>query len=503
MSAAGAEPSAGGVRLKRVVARLDAEGLLVSAPPGDAVLSGISDDSRQVESGHLFCAWAGTAMDSHRFVPAAASAGAAAALVERRVDESPLPQVIVRDGRRAAAVAAALVFGEPARRLTLVGVTGTNGKTTTAWLLRHLLAASAPAAFIGTLGMIVEGRTPLPGTEALTTPGPVDLARRFRELVDRGVRAAALEVSSHALEQGRVDALRFHAAVFTNLTRDHLDYHGTEAAYLAAKRKLVGLLREDGVAVLNADDPAWAGLERAAPRAVRFGTESPDADVRATDVRTDAAGARFRLTTPAGSAAVVLPLLGAFNVQNALGAAAACHALGMAPATVAARLASAPQVPGRLERIAGHPCPVLTDYAHTPDALGRALAALRPLASGRLIVVFGAGGDRDRGKRPLMGAVVLRGADLAIVTSDNPRTEDPERIIDEIVAGMAGRAYVRERDRRQAIALALAEAKPGDLVLLAGKGHETYQVVGTEKIPFDERAIVQAWLDEHGAEVET
>lgn len=480
----------GAIGIGEIVRRLEAEGRVVSAPGTDTVITGIADDSRRVRAGDLYCAWAGTALDGHRFVPAAESAGAVAALVERPVPESSLPQVVVRDGRRSAALAAATFYGDPADTLRLVGVTGTNGKTTTTWLLRHLLGARWGAASIGTLGVILEDGSPFPGGESLTTPGPVDMARVLRELVDRGVGAVAMEVSSHALDQGRVHALRFDAAIFTNLTRDHLDYHGTEEAYVGAKRSLVGMLREGGAAVLNADDGAWSGLGDEAPRALDYAIERDGAAVRAEQVELGPFGARFRLVTPTGVAKVELPLLGGFNVYNALGAAGAALALGFEVDEVASLLESAPQVPGRLEKVADAPCTVLRDYAHTPDALERVLTALRPLVPGRLIVVFGAGGDRDRGKRPLMGAVAEQWADIPIVTSDNPRTEDPELIIAEIEAGMPARRHLRVTDRRAAIARALEIARPEDLVLLAGKGHETYQIVGKEKLPFDERVVV-------------
>jgi UDP-N-acetylmuramoyl-L-alanyl-D-glutamate--2,6-diaminopimelate ligase len=324
----------------------------------------------------------------------------------------------------------------------------------------------------------------------------VDLARTLRQLVDRGVSAIVMETSSHALHQGRVEALRFDVAVFTNLSRDHLDYHGTVEAYLEAKLSLCDLLRADGVAVVNADDPAWASVAARAARVIRFGLRE-SANVRAVNVRLDADGARFDLVHRGDAAPVTLPLLGEFNVHNALGAAASALAMGFTLADVVRQLATIPQVPGRLERIADEPCPVLRDYSHTPDALGRALEALRPLVSGRLIVVFGAGGDRDRGKRPLMGAVAERAADIAIVTSDNPRTEDPDAIIDEIEAGMS-QPHVRVTDRRSAIAQALRIAKPDDLILLAGKGHETYQVIGRETRPFDEHDIVHELWAERG-----
>ena len=298
-----------------------------------------------------------------------------------------------------------------------------------------------------------------------------------------------MEVSSHSLDQGRVDRLVFRAAIFTNLTRDHLDYHKTLEDYFKAKAKLSTYLAKDGLEVINADDPAWQRLRRD-HRRITFG-EREAADVSARNVSADAGGSRFRLATPTGDADVRLPLLGRFNVANALGVAACAWGVGVPVDEIAAQLTRAPQVPGRMERIATTPCTVLRDYAHTPDALERALETVRSLTNGRVIVVFGAGGDRDRGKRAPMGEVCVRLADLAIATSDNPRTEDPERILDDVEQGMRGRPHHREVDRRKAIASALGLAKPGDTLVLAGKGHETYQVVGTVKQPFDERAIVR------------
>ena len=499
MSARASAPLA----LSRVVARLQDDGLLVngpSAPAAETRITGVSDDSRRVAPGDLFCAWAGTHSDSHAYLGKAAQAGAAAALVEHRVGEIGIPQVVVSDGRRAAAAAAMAILGDPAGRLRLLGVTGTNGKSTTVWMLRHLLSARWPCASIGTLGVRLADGSLVPGSENLTTPGPVDLARMMADLVAAGVQAVAMEVSSHALDQGRVAALRFDAAVFTNLTRDHLDYHGTLEAYRAAKLRLLDLLEPDAAVVLNAADPAWRGVaEGRAARILTFG-RAAGADVVAEDVRTSAQGARFRLVTPAGASDVRIPLVGEYNVDNALGTAAAALALGVGLDVVVRQLETLPQVPGRLEKITDRPCPVFADYAHTPDALERALAALRPLTAGRLVVVFGAGGDRDRGKRPLMAAVAQAGAERVIVTSDNPRTEDPDAIIDEIVAGFrpvqAGQSgWTRVTDRREAIALALAGARSGDVILLAGKGHETYQVVGTEKRHLDEREVVADWLE--------
>ncbi|MBX3133249.1 MAG: UDP-N-acetylmuramoyl-L-alanyl-D-glutamate--2,6-diaminopimelate ligase [Gemmatimonadaceae bacterium] len=472
---------------------LQAAGLLVGERGAlPASVAGLTDDSRAVVAAGCFVAVRGSARDGHEFLPQVAAAGAALAVVAADAT-TDLPALLVSDTRAAAATLAAAYYGDPARQLTLVGVTGTNGKTTTVGLLRHLLdAPDAPSASIGTLGVLLGDGQPLPGGAGLTTPGPIELQRLLRALVDAGVRRVAMEVSSHALDQQRVGALRFAAGVFTNLTRDHLDYHGTMDAYLAAKARLVGLLADDGVAVVNGDDPAWRGLPPA-PRTLRFGMRA-EADLRAEELRFTPRGSAWLLRQGEQSRPVALPLIGEFNVANALGAAAAAIAVGVPFDTVAARLATVPQVPGRLELLGERPT-VLRDYAHTPDALTRALAALRPFTPGRLIVLFGCGGDRDRGKRPLMATAARDGADHLVVTSDNPRTEDPERILDDICAPLAPGSYDRIEDRRAAIAHALALADPErDVVLLAGKGHETYQIRGQTSYPFDEAAIVRELL---------
>ena len=476
------------MRAEALRERLTAAGLLATWPDGvPADLAGVTTDSRKVPPGALFVAYAGTTSDGHAYGPAAAHAGASVLIVEHDLPGGDAPQIRVTNGRHAAAVAAALFHGDPARALQLVAVTGTNGKTTSVHLLRHLLAAAAPAASIGTLGAVGADGAVLPGTEALTTPGPVELMATLATLRAQGVRSVAMEASSHSLDQDRLFGLTFRAGVFTNLTRDHLDYHRTEAAYRAAKLRLADLIASDGWVVANADDAAWSALD-GRPQRLTFGLTA--GDVRATEVAGDARGMRFTLTARGTRAALTLPLLGLYNVENALGAAACALALGHDLAAVAARLATTPQVPGRMERLADEPCVVLRDYAHTPAALERALAALRPLTPGRLIAVFGCGGDRDRGKRPVMGGIAARDADLAIVTSDNPRTENAQRILDEIEGGMGETPHLRIVDRRQAIARALTIARQGDTVLLAGKGHETYQVVGAERFPFDEREIV-------------
>lgn len=450
----------------------------------------IADDSRRVVPGALFVAVRGVVADGHDYLERARAAGAAAAVVEDP-SRTDLPALVVRSSRRAAAIAAAQAFGRPAEGIRLVGVTGTNGKTTTVNILRHLLDhPTERSASIGTIGVLVgsEGE-PVEGGAGLTTPGPVELQRVLRDLCARGVRRIAMEVSSHALHQHRVDGVTFDVAVFTNLTRDHLDYHGTMDAYFAAKALLLDYLRPHGTVVVNADVMEWRQL-KTDRRRVSYGVRVVANEVHAEHVTAAARGTDLTLALDQERFPTRLPLIGEFNLSNALGAAAAAYALGIPGAQIAERLATLPQVPGRLEMISEQPM-VLRDYAHTPDALERALDALRPYAKGRLIVVFGAGGDRDRGKRPEMGAAAARLADLAIVTSDNPRTEDPERILDDIVAGMSGATYERIVDRRDAIARAVALAGPGDVVLLAGKGHETYQIRGTEKFPFDEREIVR------------
>ncbi len=464
--------------------------LLIGAPADGPSPAAIGMDSRTALPGTLYVAVRGSQADGHRFVPDAVRRGATCVVVET-AQQSGVPEIIVRDGRRAALALGQAWYGHPGRQLTLIGVTGTNGKTTTTGIIRHLFNASHGAGSIGTLGAFDGHGKPVDSTAgSLTTPGPIDLQATLAELLAGGGTHVAMEASSHSLDQGRLDGLGFAAGVFTNLTRDHLDYHGTMESYLGAKLKLSTLLTLEGVEVINLDDDAWRVLPPRAPR-VTFGLH-PAADVRASGVVLDAGGSRFRLEGRYGRAAAALPLLGDFNVSNALAGMACALGLGRPLDEVVSRLAATPQVPGRMERIAEAPCIVLRDYAHTPDALERALATLRPLTGGRIIVVFGCGGDRDRGKRPIMGRIAAEGADLAIATSDNPRTEDPGAIIDDIEQGMGGVPHLRIVDRLAAIHAALDEARAGDTLLLAGKGHETYQVLGTEKVPFDERAIVRA-----------
>jgi UDP-N-acetylmuramoyl-L-alanyl-D-glutamate--2,6-diaminopimelate ligase len=348
--------------------------------------------------------------------------------------------------------------------------------------------AIGPAASVGTLG-VLRGREghAVPGGAGLTTPGPIELRRALRRLADSGVRCAAMEVSSHSLAQGRVDGLTFPVAAFTTFSRDHLDYHGTMDEYFDAKARLVEHVTPDGALIVNADDPAWRRLP-SGRRVLTYGLAG-DAEIGARLVRDEPRGTAFTLKIGADTADVHLPLVGDFNVGNALAAAGIAHVMGAEVRAIARALSNAPQMPGRLEVLADVPL-VLRDYAHTPDALERSLATVRRLGSARVVLVFGCGGDRDRGKRPQMGAVAARLADHVIVTSDNPRTEDPDAIIDDIVAGMPPDSFERQEDRRAAIHRALEIASPGDVVLIAGKGHETYQIRGSVAYPFDEKEIV-------------
>ncbi len=472
-----------------LIAALQRAGLLRDPGPGLPALSQLTTDSRAVQPGTMFIAVRGSQADGHRYLADAVRAGAVAAVVEVRQGLA-IPEMVVTDGRLAAIELARAWYDDPGRQLSLIGVTGTSGKTTTTLLTRHLFNADGTAGSVGTLGAFDGSDRPIASTAgSLTTPGPVDLQATLAGLVAAGVKRVAMETSSHSLDQGRLDGLTFDGAIFTNLSREHLDYHKTMDEYRTAKLKLMDYLVPGGTAAVNADDPAWQDLvERR--RVVTFGM-GPDAQVRAEAAVLLPTRSRFVLAGRFGRAEVDLPLPGDFNVANALGAAAVALGMGIDLATVAERLGTAPQVPGRMERLVEAPCVVIRDYAHKPDALERVLRTLRPLTPGRLIVLFGCGGDRDRGKRPIMGRIAAEVGDVVVVTSDNPRTEDPGLIVDEVADGVpAGTVLHREPDRRAAIRWALGEARAGDTLLLAGKGHETYQVIGKEYVPFDEREIV-------------
>ena len=476
---------------------------------GEAVLDDATHDSRQARPGMVFCAIVGAVTDGHEHAAAAVDRGASALLVERWLDLD-VPQVKVPDSRAATGPAAARVHGMPSADLTVVGITGTNGKTTSAYLVEAAFgAAGRGTGLVGTVETRIHGDA-VPGLR--TTPEGTDVQRLLAAMRDRGVDGVAMEVSSHGLELRRVDGTRFAVAVFTNLSQDHLDFHPTMDAYLAAKQRLF----TPGLAVrgiVTVDGSGWG--ERVAAEAtipvVTLGT-GVEADVRIEAVRADLAGTAVRLHGAAevlGGADTVdveTRLVGAYNGRNAAGAYLAAVAAGVPAEAAAAGIAACPGVPGRLEPVdVGQPFTVLVDYAHTPDAVATVLATLRPLLprGARLIVVLGAGGERDQAKRPLMGAAAAAGADVAVLTSDNPRSEDPQAILDAVAGGAATvpdpAEIVMAIDRRRAIAAALDRARPGDVVVIAGKGHETTQDLGYQVIPFDDREVTRELLAVHAA----
>ncbi|MFW6192557.1 MAG: UDP-N-acetylmuramoyl-L-alanyl-D-glutamate--2,6-diaminopimelate ligase [Gemmatimonadota bacterium] len=473
---------------RQVVRRLRERGLSPrwrGDPPAE--FEGLYDDSRAVREGGLFCAVRGTRVDAHRFLAEARDAGAAAAVVEAPRPELDLPQLVVDDTRLAVAHLASLFAGDPAGELRVHGVTGTNGKTTTAWTLRHVLAGEAAAAAVGTLGVVDRSGRRVP--RDLTTPGPIELMEMLRDLRGEGAEHVAMEASSHALDQRRVDGINFASMAFTNLGHDHLDYHGTPEAYRRAKLRAARLVAPSGACVVNRDDRAWRDLDPGASRLVTYG-RAPDADVRAVDVEHAPHGSVWTLQHGEDRIRVATPLPGSFNVSNSLAAAAAALAAGLSLETVGRRLGTVPQVPGRMEVLLRKPCLVVRDFAHTPEALRKALEVLRP-EQARLCVVFGCGGDRDATKRAPMGRAASEVAHRSFVTTDNPRSEDPESIAREVVRDMDPGTFEIVLDRREAIRRALLWADPADVVLLAGKGHETYQAVGDRKEPFDEARIVE------------
>jgi UDP-N-acetylmuramoyl-L-alanyl-D-glutamate--2,6-diaminopimelate ligase len=452
-----------------------------------------TNDSRLVQPGDLFFALRGARADGLAHVPEALRRGAVAVVSDRPAPPGlSVPWLSVSQPRRALALVSARLNGDPAGKLVLAGVTGTNGKTSTAILLEAILARRfGSAGFLGTIGY----RTPGRRLEAdRTTPEAPVIQRLLAEMVADGARAAAMEVSSHALALERVDGCRFDVVVFTNLTRDHLDFHGDMESYYAAKRRLFELRKPGACGVVNADDPYGCRLlSEAEEPLASFSPSGGDAGFRVERARCDLSGVSFELVFSGERLALRSSLLGRFQVSNVAGAATAALSLGVSGADVAEAVAGVANVPGRLERIeAGQPYPILVDYAHTPDALERLLSAVRELTDKKLILVFGCGGDRDRGKRAPMGAIAGRLADFAIATSDNPRSEDPEAILREVVAGLAAsgaRRFLKLADRRAAIREALARANPQSVVVIAGKGHETTQVVGAAELPFDDRKV--------------
>jgi UDP-N-acetylmuramoyl-L-alanyl-D-glutamate--2,6-diaminopimelate ligase len=474
------------------------------AASSDPDIWSLSEDSRRVKQGALFFARAGTKSDGRAFIADAIQAGAVAVVAPRgtaKPESAPasLAWIEADDAPLVAALAAERFFGNPSKSLALVGVTGTNGKTTIAYLTQQLFAAAGVrCGLIGTVE-IDDGEKRVPSN--LTTPPALELSELFARMVDNGCRAAAMEVSSHSLDQRRVGALHFKTAIFTNLTGDHLDYHGTMEEYAAAKARLFAILDEDGTAILNVDDPWHRHMLPPRAKCLRVSLRDPSADVFGTVHRMglDAMDVTFR--GPWGVLELRLPLVGSHNAMNALEAAAAAWVNGVDAARLGAALTTCHAPPGRLQpvSIGAEGFSVLVDYAHSDDALANVLRALRPTVpdGGRLRVVFGCGGDRDRTKRPRMAKVACEGADQVIVTSDNPRTENPNAIIAEILTGVPSEARARvevEADRARAIEFAVSTAREGDIILIAGKGHEDYQIIGTEKRQFDDRREAEAAL---------
>jgi UDP-N-acetylmuramoyl-L-alanyl-D-glutamate--2,6-diaminopimelate ligase len=451
-------------------------------------VTALAFDNRLVTPGTLFFCVPGFTRDGHDFAQDAIARGAVALVAQRPLGLG-VPEILVDDVRAAMAPAAAALAGDPTARLTTVGITGTTGKTTSAFLVRALLEAGGRSTgLLGTVTAVVGGEQ---HAVARTTPEAIDLQRTFAEMLDAGDQAVVMEVSSHALSLHRADAIHWSVAVFTNLTQDHLDFHSDMEDYFLAKRRLFEAGPE--ITIVNVDDPYGARLARDFPDAIRIGLDAEDAQVRATAIEGDASGSAFVVD----GQALRTTLPGRFNVLNALGAVVVARELGVDDAAIAAGLARAERVPGRFEPVdEGQPFAVFVDYSHKPDALEAVLRTARGLTRGRVIVVFGAGGDRDRGKRPLMGRAAAEHADVAIITSDNPRNEDPEAIMAEIDEGMSTHPPAeRVVDRQAAIERAIALAAPGDVVVIAGKGHERYQEFEDGRtVPFDDVAVAREAL---------
>jgi UDP-N-acetylmuramoyl-L-alanyl-D-glutamate--2,6-diaminopimelate ligase len=460
--------------------------------PSDIDVSGIAYRSDAVRPGDVFFCIPGHRHDGHDYAADALSRGAVAIVCERTLGTA-VPEIVVEDARHALALASAAFHGHPSRGMDVVGITGTNGKTTTTYIVDSILRqAGRTTGLIGTVETRIAGeRQP----SSRTTPESADLQALLARMLAAGVDGVSMEVSSHAIDLHRVDALRFAVAAFTNLTQDHLDYHRTLEEYWSVKARLFTDL-DVGARVVNIDDPRGAGLAAALDDVWTVG-RADDAMVRAENERPAGDSTAFRLVTPVGVAEVVLPLAGAYNVSNALVAVGSALSMGVGLDVVVRGLESAPQVPGRLERIdEGQPFVVLVDYAHTPDSLAKAIAAVRDVTPGRVITVFGCGGDRDPEKRPLMGRAAGENSDIAVVTSDNPRSEDPVGIILRTEDGLKQTPceYEVEVDRRTAIARAFAIAREGDAVLIAGKGHEDYQIFADHTIHFDDREVAREEL---------
>ena len=467
----------------------------------DREITGITYDSRRVMPGNLFIAVRGERTDGHRFVEAAIDRGASAVVLESDASFRPrVTRIKVRDARRSMAQASAQFYNHPSQSLKVVGITGTNGKTTTAFMVRAIMeAADVPCGLLGTVQYQI-GERVIPASS--TTHESVEIQEMMSQMLSAGCRGVSMDVSSHALDQSRVDEVDFDVAVFTNLSQDHLDYHETMENYFAAKVKLfsaLGTVRKAGRAVVNADNAYGLELIKRLGgdhTVVSYGVSSA-AVVRAGDVRVSAEGSYFVVHTPQGSIPMSLPLIGRYNVSNALAAIASSLALGIDLPTIEQALVNFRPVPGRVEMVkAEEGFSVFIDYAHTADALRNVLVTVSELTRGRLIVVFGCGGDRDKGKRKPMGQAASELADFSILTSDNPRTEDPREVLKQVEEGFwssATRRYQVIEDRREAIERALDLARPGDTVLIAGKGHETYQEFADTVVPFNDRLVVEEY----------
>lgn len=467
-------------------------------------ITGITADSRQVKPGYLFICLTGFTVDGHTFASQAVERGAVAVLAQRDLAVGAT-LITVADTRRAMAILADRFYGSPTREVKVIGVTGTNGKTTTTHLIDKIFRdQNKMTGLIGTIHMRIGD---VSEEVKNTTPDVIDLQKSFRRMCDCHTEYAIIEVSSHALEQGRVHGCDIHTAVFTNLTQDHLDYHQTMDNYRNAKALLFSQLGNHyewdrmKTAVLNADDEASNLYERVTPaRVLTYGIEQ-QADVRARDIAITSKGTSFTVDSFAGTLPFHLKLVGKFNVYNALAATAAALAEGVPLADIKASLEAVPGVNGRFESVdAGQPFSVLVDYSHTPDSLENALLTVREFAKGRVFCIVGCGGDRDRGKRPIMAQIATKYADWTVLTSDNPRSEDPQAIIDDMIAGLAGveaERYVAEPDRREAIFQAVQRANSEDVILIAGKGHETYQIIGSQVLPFDDREVAKEAISKY------
>lgn len=476
------------MKLKELLKGIEYEG-----DPGNVDITDITFDSRRAGVGMLFACFTGRGADGHAYAGQAVEKGCAALLAEHPTG-APAPHILVKDSKAAYSRIAANFFGNPAEKLRLFGVTGTNGKTTVTFLLKHIFEQNGiKCGLIGTTENLVGGES-IPAH--YTTPEPRELNWLFRRMLDSGCKAVVMEVSSQALDQGRVAGLRFEAGIFTNLTEDHLDYHGTMENYLLAKRRLF-LQAETGV--VNKDDPSAGHITKdAGCRVVTYSAEGP-ADFTAEDVSVAADSVAYTLGHGGQSRRVRLRMTGGFNVLNSLACAACAVSAGVPFDRAADALQTAEGARGRAEVVpTGRDFSVILDYAHTPDALDKILHAMNAVKKGRLVLLFGCGGDRDRAKRPIMGKIAAQNADYIIITSDNPRTEEPAAIIDDILRGFEGISpqYTRIDDRKKAIRYALEHAQKDDLILLAGKGHEDYQILGTRRIHFDEREIVAGILQE-------